>query len=203
MSMKLRRLQTREIVLLVTLAAVGVAVLWYHDPERGAGGTGGTAKEDAFRVGDVPVVHLDRLDAEAEAYDPRGRNLFQYYTPPPPPAPAPPPPKPQPVVVQAPVEFKPQPPRVPEAPKPPPISLTYLGLIGPKWKKIAFFDPGGGEDLIMAQVGDVIQGQFVVVDFGYESIVMGYTDERFRDQTVELRQLPTKTAGGPRGRRRQ
>ena len=200
----MRKLQPRELTLLALLAGVGIAMLWFKDASIGPEGPVTTTEARAREVGEVPVVRLDRLAADADEYDPDGRNLFQYYTPPPPPPRAQPvarvvEPPPQPMVVTPPPTFVPPP---PEPPKPPPIQFTYVGLIGPKWKKIAVFDPGGGEALILARVGEVIEGQFKVVDFGYDSVVMGFTDERFRDQTVELRQVQTKTAGPARGRRR-
>ena len=43
-----------------------------------------------------------------------------------------------------------------------------------------------GENMVLARSGEVVQEKFRVLEFRYETIVMGYTDERFRDKTTEL-----------------
>jgi len=44
-----------------------------------------------------------------------------------------------------------------------------------------------GQELQLARVGEIVQKDFRLVDFKYEGVVIGYVDERFRDQTTELR----------------
>jgi hypothetical protein len=89
--------------------------------------------------------------------------------------------------------------RVDTGPKPPAINFTYLGYLGPKNGKIAVFEDGN--QVMLARAGDVVKDQFRVVEFGFEAVVMGYVDERFKDQTSELRQKAGASQGRGRGRR--
>ncbi|NIW73914.1 MAG: hypothetical protein GWN08_01410, partial [Gemmatimonadetes bacterium] len=73
----------------------------------------------------------------------------------------------------------------PQKPIPPKPDFTYLGYLGPKDNRIAVFDLGE-EEPILAQAGDVIAEAFTVVEFKYQSVVLGFTDERFKDETTEL-----------------
>lgn len=182
-----RKLSGREIFLVGVLVVAAGAVLFWRDD----GPLSGRAADEqgaAAKLGDAPHVNWDRLTAEAEGYDPGGRNLFQFYTPPPPRAKAPP--------VRAPVRTK-APPRA-KAPtrvagqqpertvlRPPTVSFKYLGFLGPKDDKIAVFERG--QELELARVGEIVQKDFRLVDFKYEGVVIGYVDERFKDQTTELR----------------
>jgi hypothetical protein len=110
-------------------------------------------------------------------------------------APPPPPPKieaaPQVAVVTRPPANS--------GPLPPVINLSYLGFLGPKENKIAVFEDG--QDLLLARRGEVIKQQFLVLDFGYETVVMGYVDPRFKNDTQELQQRPGAAGGRSRGRR--
>ena len=198
----MRKLSARESVLLVFLGIVAV-MIFYYNRDAGLGGRelDGLAGED-LKFHDAPWVRLDRLAGEQEGYDPAGRDLFKYYTPPPPPrkqvaAPTPPPVnrEPPPVPVRRPTQ-----PRTDTGPKPPGINFTYLGYMGPKDGKIAVFEEGN--TVMIARTGDVVKDQFRVVEFGFETVVMGYVDERFKDQTSELRQKAgaSKSRGG-RGKR--
>jgi len=194
----MRKLSTREYVLMALLTAVAVLLL-YLRPDSGVGSAGSGDPGEDLKLGDAPVVNLARLAGHIDAYDAEGRNLFQYYTPPPPRVaerPAPPPPKrieppPTPVIQTN------RPPPTPSGPTPPPINFTYLGFLGPKENKIAVFEDG--QDLLLARAGEVVKQQFRVLDFGYETVVMGYTDERFANQTQEL---PQKAAGTSSARSR-
>ena len=42
--------------------------------------------------------------------------------------------------------------------------------------------------MTLARAGDIVEKQFRLVEFKYESVIMGYVDERFKDKTTELRQ---------------
>ena len=75
------------------------------------------------------------------------------------------------------------PPAEPQAPKP---SFRYLAYLGPKEAKIAVFESDEAEPPKLARIGDVIEKEFKLVEFKYDSVVMGYTDERWKGQTVEL-----------------
>jgi hypothetical protein len=132
---------------------------------------------------------MDKLMAQGETFDPKGRNLFQYYVPPRPARKAPPP---QPAV-RKPVTTasKPRPTRrVAEEEqrnrnRPPAISFKYLGFLGPKDARIGVFEKN--EELELVRVGEVLQKDFRLVGFGYESVMIGYVDDRFKDQTTELK----------------
>jgi hypothetical protein len=133
---------------------------------------------------------MTRLDRPIEDYDPRGRNLFQYYTPPPrEPDPTPPPiatPIPTPFPTPPPERF--ERPSAPVQPRPPQVGFTLLGVLGPKDRKIAIFEIAS--NMVLAQQGEVVQQQFRLEGFGYESVILGYTDERFQGQTTELKLIP-------------
>ena len=199
----MRQLSQREYMLLGLLALAGV-ILFYFAPKSGIGAAGHETFGDVAKLGEAPVVHLDRLAGREDGYDPQGRNLFQYYTPPPPvvkPPPTPPP-TPHPVATPPPVMITRDtgPPPV-YKPQPPAITLTYLGFLGPKESRIAVFEDG--QDMLLAKKGDVLKKQFRVVDFGYESVVMGYVDERFHGETQELPQQAGAAGGGGRSRGRR
>jgi hypothetical protein len=180
----------RELVLLVVLLTAAVWVIFFRGEGRLFGGGGG-AEREAAPLGDAALyaVHVDRLLGEGDGYDPGGRNLFQYYVPPR----KPPKTQVRPQQTRQPVKRNPTPakkttpvaPRA-SAPKPPRVTFKYLGFLGPKEDKIAVFEKGHGDELELARIGDVIQGAFTLVGFGYESVELGYTDERFSDQTTEL-----------------
>jgi hypothetical protein len=189
-----RRLTRREWSLIGFVALLGLAALWIRDPEFRLGGRPAEKVDEALDLGDAPVIQLAKLEPVPEDYDRRGRNLFQYYTPPPPPrrqtkqppkvrVRKPPPPPPPPAVT---------PPRstTPPKPQPPRISFAYLGYLGPKNNRIAVFEDG--DDIFLARAGEVVRDKFRVVDFGYEKLIMGYTEERFKDQTTELDQKKSK-----------
>ncbi|HKH48614.1 MAG TPA: hypothetical protein VKM72_28450, partial [Thermoanaerobaculia bacterium] len=53
-------------------------------------------------------------------------------------------------------------------PKPPPFTLSYLGNFGPPSRRLAVFSDG--KTIYNAQEGDVLAGQFIVADIGYESV---------------------------------
>jgi len=39
---------------------------------------------------------------------------------------------------------------------------------------------------MLARVGDVVEAKFKLLEFKYEKVVLGYTDERFKDSKTEL-----------------
>ena len=183
-----RKLSGREFFLLGVLVVAAAFVLFWG--ERGQlfeRGECEAAKQAT--LGDAPLVNWDRLTAEPEAYDAGGRNLFQYYTPPPPK----PPPQQR---IERPVQQRAKaPPKPPPRPatretarrtaRPPTPSFKYLGFLGPKDDKIAVFEHG--QELELVRVGEIVQKEFRLVDFKYEGVVIGYVDERFADQTTEIR----------------
>ena len=80
----MRKLNTREYVLLGLLATAAIGMLYFNRDARlgGAGLADGGLDDERFDP--APIVQLDRLATGESDYDANGRNLFQYYTPPPP-----------------------------------------------------------------------------------------------------------------------
>ena len=80
----MRKLNPREYVLVVLLGVVAIFLFYYNRDAR----LGGRQSEDLagedLNFGDAPWVRLDRLAGQLDGYDPEGRDLFKYYTPPPP-----------------------------------------------------------------------------------------------------------------------
>ena len=177
----MRKLSTREKVMIVGLAAA--AVLFYRWQVGGMGFGAPTADQDAdsLDLPEPPLVRMDLLAQGTVEFDEAGRNLFDYYTPPPKPAPKPPP-RQKPVVRPA-VKPPPPPPRRP--PGPPAPKFHYLGSLGPKQGKIAAFD--GGDGVVLARAGDVVPDtRFKLKAFRYQAVVLEYLDEQFKGQTTEL-----------------
>lgn len=117
-------------------------------------------------VVEIQLASLAR--SEGGEYRP-GRNPFDFYTPPPPPPPpVVKPPPPPPVEVAQPREV------IPPRPQPPPIRLAYLGSFGPAGRRIAVFSDG--ENIYNALIGDVLTGDFELVEIGYESVQLKYVD---------------------------
>jgi hypothetical protein len=185
-----RKLSTRETVGIGLLAVAAAAYLfWYRDDNRLFGRAPDEVRLPAPE-GEAPLVHMDDLVAQAEPFDPDGRNLFQYYIPPPPPRRVVAPPAQQ----HSRTRPKPPPARTQQIPaqqasrgaRPPVVSFKYLGYLGPKDDKIAVFEKG--DELKLARVGEVVEEEFRLEEFKYEGVIMGYTDRRFKDQTTELAQ---------------
>jgi hypothetical protein len=196
----MHKLTAREYVMTGLLGVVAVLVFYYNQDTGFGRDSSSDAAGSGIELGEAPVVHLDRLASQIESYDPAGRDLFKYYTPPPPvrtierPPPQPPPPvETRSVPVIRPTE------RANTGPRPPAISFTYLGYLGPKENRIAVFEDG--QDVLLARAGEVVKDQFRVLDFGYETVTMGYVDQRFKDQTQELPQKAGAPVGRGRGRR--
>lgn len=65
-------------------------------------------------------------------------------------------------------------------PRPPPVTVVYLGCFGPERRRIAVFADDRGENLYNVEVGDVVEGKFIVDRIGYESVdlkFVGFPDE--------------------------
>lgn len=183
----MRKLTSREIFLLV--AVLGLVILgWIYGSGGGLGGGGVKAQELAeISYGEPPVVQLARLEQASVDYDSKARNLFNYYTPPvqkPKPTPPPVVKRDPPSRTAAPVVQRP-PVATPPKPKPPRPNFRYIGFLGPKNNKIAVLEQG--EEVLLASIGEVIQEHYKVVDFKYEALVIGYTAERWADETTELK----------------
>ncbi len=221
--MAARKLTRREITLLITLAIVAVVMIYLGQGDSGSRvGGGSLAEGEDNGLGDAPVVDLARLRRDAESYDAGGRDLFKYGQRPPTPwelanqqerdaaarrrqeeqarkrrETQPPPRAPQPV--------RQAPERLPEP------GFTYLGYLGPKDNKIAVFEKSAlGEDedpLLLARTGEVLEERFLLQEINFQSVVIGYTEDRYRGKTTELSMRKGASRGGPsaggrRGRRR-
>ena len=125
------------------------------------------------------AVHLDALNGERPKPEPAERNLFRFKPKAPPPAP--------------PVEVKPAPPAlppVPAGPPPPPalapITLKFIGIVeAPSHgEKIAILSDGRNAPFY-GKEGAIIEGRYVILKIGVESVEIAYADGRGR-QTIRL-----------------
>ena len=123
-------------------------------------------------------VRLDALKASRQDPGEAGRNPFRFQ------------PKavPQPKVVAPPVVIeqpRPTGPPVPTGPPPPaPIALKFVGLLeranGVKWAVLT-----DGKAVMYGKDGDIIDGKYLIVKIGTESIDMTYVDGRGK-QVIRL-----------------
>lgn len=159
----------QRLLLAVPLVVVAVFAVTRLPSLLGPGEGGGPGFGTGAGVGEARVAELDvaRLDAAPRDYSP-GRDPFRYYDPPPPPQPPPPPPPPVEVVET------PPPPPVDTGPQLPEIDLTYLGSFGPQERPIAVLT--SGETIHNAVQGEIVEGKFVIVNIGLESVDLGYVD---------------------------
>ena len=140
-----------------------------------------TGRQTASAAVTAPDVNLEKLEAERPKPGEAERDLFRF-------KPKPPPPRPP--SAPAPARVEPSPaaaPNGPPAPPPlPPITLKFIGLIGPapEVPKIAVLTDGKGLP-VYGKEGDIILGQFRLLRIGAESVDLSYLDGRGR-QTVRL-----------------
>jgi hypothetical protein len=125
-------------------------------------------------AGEVGPVRLDALTASRDEPGQAARNPFRFQ-----PRVVPPPPRPvAPPVMEAP---RPSSPPVPTGPPPPPpIPLKFLGVLeranGVKWAVLT----DGKSATMFGKDGDIIDGRYMIVKIGAESIEMTYADGRGR-----------------------
>ena len=207
----------KEMILGALLVAIAFVV--WQNLGGGAGSAGGAAPPGGGSRIDLPSIEklLPKVDwaalsAPRPAYDPSGRNIFQFGVI----APLPPTPltaaekaaieaarkaaeeerKRQEELmrqqqeaaaaqakVQAEIEAN-RPPPPPPKPVPPAINYKFIGYVGPSESKIAVLHDG--TDMIFVRQGEKIGGQFKILEIGYESIKFGYTDPRFKGETTTL-----------------
>ena len=137
-----------------------------------------------------PTLRLDLLQ-KVQAIEPEGgqRNLFQFSTPPPPPLPKTPEGK---IIPKTPDEIaksqQAQPgPEAAAKPQAPPANLKFYGYLSSRrdGKRRAFFLDG--EDILVAEEGDVVKKRYKVVRIGVNSVVL--EDLEFKSQqTLPLAQ---------------
>jgi hypothetical protein len=183
----MRQLNTREKVMLGLLAAAGIAA-WFGMRGSGIGfGAAGSGSEALKPIdGEPPVVRVDLLGQSEVGFDPSGRNLFAYYTPPVAPRPRPKPKAPPAPPPAPPPKKKVQPKReVIKEPEPPTPDFSYVGYIGPKDNRVAVFT--AGEEMLVARVGEIVEDEFELREFRYETVIFGFTDPQFQGKTTELK----------------
>ena len=186
-------LDRRQVILAVaTVIVLGLAAWTFWPSSTPAGTTAPPAQARARSgrpaaatgTGPVDPVKLESLTASAARNEPGAaqRNPFRFQpkvVAPPPRATPPPapiteaPPKP---VVSAPAG----------PPPPPPIGLKFVGVLqranGVKW---AVLTDGKSPTPMYGKDGDIIDGKYLIVKIGTESIEMTYTDGRGR-QVIRL-----------------
>ncbi|MBM3806705.1 MAG: hypothetical protein FJW22_00760 [Acidimicrobiia bacterium] len=127
----------------------------------------------------LPVaVNLTALTDQRDEPGEGARNPFRFQ---PKVAPAPP----RPVVIAPPPTEAPRPAPPPGPPPLPPIPLKFLGMVeranGVKWAVLS----DGKSGPFYGKDGDIIDGRFLIVKIGNESIEMTYADGRGR-QVIRL-----------------
>lgn len=202
----MRRLTTREMVMLGILGAGGLLYVWYASQQAVSelGGTGSGESSEVGLAAGAPRVELALLSTIGEHYNPQGRDLFKYSKKPPTAAElaeaerrrleaerlarlraeAEAARAAELLAQQQQQQSRPTPPPVERGPRPPRILFKYIGYLGPKTDRIAVFSDG--EEVLLARAGETVQDDFRVVEIGFESVVMGFTDPRFEDDTEEL-----------------
>ena len=211
-------LKERQKEILLGAILVAIAFVLWQNLGGGQGTAGGAAPGGGVRIDlpgylkIMPKVDWAALSAPRPAYDPSGRNIFQFG--------AIPAPTPVPLTAQeqaairkaqedaarelarqqellrqqqaataaqaqAQAEIQANlPPPEPPKPQPPAINYKFIGYVGPSENKIAVLHDG--TDLIFVRQGEKIGGQFKILEIGYESIKFGYTDPRFKGETTTL-----------------
>ena len=197
--------------LLVAIAATVWRQLGSESPSGGPGRRGGPVLKADLASLRVFAVDWEALSAPRPSYEP-GRNIFQFGAVP---VPTPPPPTEaekaaiksvqdalqrqqaeaaaaaaraaaeeaarQAEIQKAQANLPPPP---PPRPVPPAINYKFIGYIGPPEHKIAVLHDG--TDLLFARQGEVIGQSFRILEIGYESIKIGYTDPQFKGEFQTL-----------------
>lgn len=168
--------------LLVALMAVAAWQFWPTEPAVASApvqaGARGRQSSQAGAPKPVDPVRLGTLTGSRSDPGDAGRNPFRFQ-----PRAAPPPPRP-PLPPPGDVQFTPPPP--PSGPPPlPPIGLKLIGVLeranGVKWAVLS----DGKSAPMYGREGEIIDGRFVIVKIGDESIEMTYADGRGR-QVIRL-----------------
>jgi len=180
-----RKFSGREKFLMGVFGIAAVVLLrnWMGQPLNLGQAPDADAAE-ARSFGEPPVVDMAMLALDAAEFDPRGRNLFDYYTPPKPvrkPKPKPP----RKPVVRNQRDYKPPPPPAPTRATAPMPAFRYLGHVGPKENLIGAFKGDG--DMQVVRIGGVVERDFKLLEFKYDAVVLGYVDEKWEGQTAELK----------------
>jgi len=180
--------RSRVIVLALLLVGAAGVLVYSWRPAASPGGAPSNQPRDQRRpagtttaTGDLDV-RLEALKQPPPEPGAQDRNPFRFYVPPPPPPPprpAPPPPPPPPPGPGQPGYVEPPP------PPPPPIPLKFIGIAEQGKKRVAIFSDGKGLP-IHASEGELVMGQYKLVQIRVESVVMEYPDGKGR-QTIPMR----------------
>jgi len=180
----MRRLSGRERLLLGVLG-LSAAILWIRAPNGSVGLVDRPGRFGAgLELGDPPLIRLDLLERSVTDFDADGRDLFEYVNPGTHQtarrrreahAPRRDGPEREKGVTSA---------STPATPAPPSPSFSYIGLLGPRDNRIAVFNKG--DEVLVAQVGDVIDRSFQLLEFRHEAVVLGCIDEQYRCKTLLL-----------------
>jgi hypothetical protein len=186
------RLDQRKLILGAALIVVlGIAMwsLWRPSPPpratapagAQARARGGRPSANAVSVGPADAVRIDALNASRDEPGEAGRNPFRFQQ-----KAAPPPRVTTPIVTEAPRPGPGLGPSVPAGPPPPPpIQLKLQGVLeranGVKWAVLS----DGKSAPMYGKDGDIIDGKYLIVKIGTESIEMSHVDGRGR-QVIRL-----------------
>ena len=167
------------LVLILVIVKVWPGTSAAPAPTSNRAGSTSAAKQAqaADAAASTQAVHLDALNGQRPKPEPAERNLFRFKPKAPPPAP------PAPVRPPPPVE-----PAVPVGPPPPPplapITLKFIGVMGPETAKIAILSDGRNPPFL-GKEGAIIEGRYRILKIGVESVEIAYADGRGR-QTLRL-----------------
>jgi hypothetical protein len=207
--LSLNRQQLMLIVLL--LVAAVAAFIQFRPANRLAASGAADDRGGAENMKDLPPAVKSFEDADRPGLDiSGGRSLFDYgrpkiiaqpapSLPPPPPRPPRPPPVLLPPGPQAadgtaadggsggpgtvPAAEPPRP-----LPTPPPVNFVFVGYLGRPGSLIGVFrlQTPEGDETVLAREGETLAEEFKVHRISYEEVEIGYTQERFKDQTKIL-----------------
>jgi hypothetical protein len=182
--------ERRKQILLTCLAVALAAVMYRAWSTTSAttaltsnGGPAGRTPANANRAatsaanGEAPDVHLRKLGVERPKQLDADRNVFRFK----PKAVPPPPPR-----VAAPTTGPSAPGPPPGPPPPPAIALKFIGIVErpERSEKFAVLRDAVGH-VFSGSEGAIIEGRFLILRIGTESIEMAYLDGRGR-QTIRL-----------------
>jgi hypothetical protein len=179
----MRKLSGQERLLLGALA-MSLVVLWLGLPDDSAreGRSAGESGRASMQLGDPPIVPLELLGSAAVPYDRKGRNPFEYHQEPQPVRPTKPPPRTPRVREPRPIRPAAESSVQPSRPQP---AFDYIGYFGPKNDLIAVFVKGA--EVLVARIGDVVDGRFELLEFRYDTVVLGCLAEEHEGSRVRLR----------------
>ena len=180
------RLERSQLIIGVAVVVLLGLAAWMFWPATPAPRTTAQTRARAARppakaetLGPADAVRLDTLKTAREDPGEAGRNPFRFQ------AKAAPPPKvvAPPIVTEAPRPTGPPPSTGP--PPPAPIPLKFTGFLtradGTKWAVLT----DGKSGPMFGKDGDIIDGKYLIVKIGTESIEMTYLDGRGR-QVIRL-----------------